>query len=160
MFRCLFNQVIQSIPNAIGALCLNESGQAQLKKRLRIVPAIFSIFTSEPTSQSLDRQRKCSHHWNSCWRANPAPSFFENSSVWFSASYAQPHRRSRCFLCTTSWYRTLVSLDAHFGSFSFWWWRRDARRNVWQCGISVKPSSYLNIGGIRRRGRRRKQTTR
>lgn len=40
-------QVIQSIPNAIGALCLNETGQAQLKKRPSIIPAIFSIFTSE-----------------------------------------------------------------------------------------------------------------
>ena len=47
MVMCLFNQVIQSIPNAIGALCLNESGQAQLKKRPSIIPAIFSIFTSE-----------------------------------------------------------------------------------------------------------------
>ncbi|KAF8973258.1 hypothetical protein BDZ97DRAFT_1912814 [Flammula alnicola] len=40
-------EVIQSIPNAIGALCLNEAGQAQLKKRPSIIPAIFSIFTSE-----------------------------------------------------------------------------------------------------------------
>ncbi|KAF9475538.1 hypothetical protein BDN70DRAFT_996350 [Pholiota conissans] len=40
-------EVIQSIPNAIGALCLNEVGQTQLKKRPSIIPAIFSIFTSE-----------------------------------------------------------------------------------------------------------------
>jgi len=38
---------VQSIPNAIGALCLNEIGQAQLEKRPSIIPAIFSIFTSE-----------------------------------------------------------------------------------------------------------------
>jgi E3 ubiquitin-protein ligase HUWE1 len=40
-------QVIQAIPNALGALCLNEVGQAQLLKRPSIIPAIFSIFTSE-----------------------------------------------------------------------------------------------------------------
>lgn len=40
-------QVIQAIPNAIGALCLNEVGQAQLAKRPSIIPAIISIFTSE-----------------------------------------------------------------------------------------------------------------
>lgn len=40
-------QVVQAIPNALGALCLNENGQAQLKQRPSIIPAIFSIFTSE-----------------------------------------------------------------------------------------------------------------
>ncbi|KDR75882.1 hypothetical protein GALMADRAFT_248624 [Galerina marginata CBS 339.88] len=40
-------EVVQSIPNAIGALCLNEAGQALLSKRPSIIPAIFSIFTSE-----------------------------------------------------------------------------------------------------------------
>ncbi|KAL0569802.1 E3 ubiquitin-protein ligase tom1 [Marasmius crinis-equi] len=40
-------EVIQAIPNAIGALCLNEVGQAQLSARPSIIPAIFSIFTSD-----------------------------------------------------------------------------------------------------------------
>ncbi|KAF8658329.1 hypothetical protein AX16_002096 [Volvariella volvacea WC 439] len=40
-------EVIQAIPNAIGALCLNEQGQAQLTNRPSIIPSIFSIFTSE-----------------------------------------------------------------------------------------------------------------
>ena len=42
-----FPQVIQAIPNAIGALCLNEAGQAQLSKRPSIIPAILAIFTFE-----------------------------------------------------------------------------------------------------------------
>ncbi|KAF9447492.1 hypothetical protein P691DRAFT_776106 [Macrolepiota fuliginosa MF-IS2] len=40
-------EVIQSIPNALGALCLNETGQTQLNNRPTIIPAIFTIFTSE-----------------------------------------------------------------------------------------------------------------
>ncbi|KXN90585.1 E3 ubiquitin-protein ligase ptr1, partial [Leucoagaricus sp. SymC.cos] len=40
-------EVIQSIPNALGALCLNEAGQIQLSNRPSIIPAIFAIFTSE-----------------------------------------------------------------------------------------------------------------
>ncbi|KAF9268895.1 hypothetical protein L218DRAFT_977318 [Marasmius fiardii PR-910] len=40
-------EVIQAVPNAIGALCLNEVGQAQLSARPSIIPAIFSIFTSD-----------------------------------------------------------------------------------------------------------------
>jgi E3 ubiquitin-protein ligase HUWE1 len=40
-------QVIQAIPNAIGALCLNEVGTAQLASHPSIIPAIFSIFTSD-----------------------------------------------------------------------------------------------------------------
>lgn len=40
-------QVIQAIPNAIGALCLNQAGQDQLSARPSIIPGIFSIFTSE-----------------------------------------------------------------------------------------------------------------
>jgi E3 ubiquitin-protein ligase HUWE1 len=40
-------QVIQAIPNAIGALCLNEVGQAQLANHPSIIPSIISIFTSE-----------------------------------------------------------------------------------------------------------------
>ncbi|KAF8906522.1 hypothetical protein CPB84DRAFT_1675694 [Gymnopilus junonius] len=40
-------EVIQAIPNAVGALCLNEAGQALLLKRPTIIPAIFAIFSSE-----------------------------------------------------------------------------------------------------------------
>ncbi|KAG7098569.1 hypothetical protein E1B28_000502 [Marasmius oreades] len=40
-------EVIQAVPNAIGALCLNEVGQAQISARPSIIPAIFSIFTSD-----------------------------------------------------------------------------------------------------------------
>jgi E3 ubiquitin-protein ligase HUWE1 len=40
-------QVIQSVSNAIGALCLNEIGQAQVARRPSLIPGIFSIFTSE-----------------------------------------------------------------------------------------------------------------
>ncbi|KIM40119.1 hypothetical protein M413DRAFT_446273 [Hebeloma cylindrosporum] len=46
-------EVLQAIPNAIGALCLNEAGQAQLSKRPSIIPAIFSIFTSERHLKTL-----------------------------------------------------------------------------------------------------------
>ncbi|KAI6157744.1 hypothetical protein BKA82DRAFT_130841 [Pisolithus tinctorius] len=42
-----FIEVIQAIPNAIGALCLNQAGQDQLTARPSIIPGIFSIFTSE-----------------------------------------------------------------------------------------------------------------
>lgn len=40
-------QVIQAIPNAIGALCLNDTGTAQLASHPSIIPSIFSIFTSD-----------------------------------------------------------------------------------------------------------------
>jgi hypothetical protein len=40
-------QVIQAIPNAIGALCLNPAGQEQLNQRPSIIPGILAIFTSE-----------------------------------------------------------------------------------------------------------------
>jgi E3 ubiquitin-protein ligase HUWE1 len=40
-------QVIQAIPNAIGALCLNDIGTAQLASHPSVIPAIFSIFTSD-----------------------------------------------------------------------------------------------------------------
>lgn len=46
-------EVIQAIPNAIGALCLNEAGQAQLARRPSIIPAIFAIFTSERHTKIL-----------------------------------------------------------------------------------------------------------
>lgn len=39
--------MIQAIPNAIGALCLNQAGQDQLSCRPSIIPGIFAIFTSE-----------------------------------------------------------------------------------------------------------------
>ncbi|GLB37041.1 putative protein with domain of Unknown Function (DUF913) [Lyophyllum shimeji] len=40
-------EVIQAVANAIGALCLNEVGQAQLARRPSIIPTIMSVFTSE-----------------------------------------------------------------------------------------------------------------
>lgn len=40
-------QVIQAIPNALGALCLNEVGQKQLAGRPSIIPSLFTIFTSD-----------------------------------------------------------------------------------------------------------------
>ena len=41
------SQVLQAIPNALGALCLNDVGQAQLARRPSIIPGILSVFTSE-----------------------------------------------------------------------------------------------------------------
>lgn len=40
-------ELIQAIPNAIGALCLNQVGQDQLETRPSVIPGIISIFTSE-----------------------------------------------------------------------------------------------------------------
>ncbi|KIJ39919.1 hypothetical protein M422DRAFT_257242 [Sphaerobolus stellatus SS14] len=40
-------EVIQAIINAIGALCLNQTGQEQFTARPNIIPSIFSIFTSD-----------------------------------------------------------------------------------------------------------------
>ncbi|KAI0958508.1 hypothetical protein AcV7_004312 [Taiwanofungus camphoratus] len=40
-------EVIQSVPNAIGALCLNQAGQDQLTARPNIIPGLFTVFTSE-----------------------------------------------------------------------------------------------------------------
>jgi E3 ubiquitin-protein ligase HUWE1 len=40
-------QVLQAIPNALGALCLNDVGQTQLARRPSIIPGILSVFTSE-----------------------------------------------------------------------------------------------------------------
>lgn len=40
-------EVIQSIPNVLGALCLNQAGQDQLAAHPSIIPALFSILTSE-----------------------------------------------------------------------------------------------------------------
>jgi E3 ubiquitin-protein ligase HUWE1 len=41
------SQVLQAIPNALGALCLNDVGQTQLARRPSIIPGILSVFTSE-----------------------------------------------------------------------------------------------------------------
>lgn len=40
-------EVIQAVPNALGALCLNQTGQDQLAARPSIIPGLLSIFTSE-----------------------------------------------------------------------------------------------------------------
>ncbi|QRV79604.1 E3 ubiquitin-protein ligase HUWE1 [Ceratobasidium sp. AG-Ba] len=40
-------EVITSVPNAIGALCLNQAGQNQFNERKSVMPTFFSIFTSE-----------------------------------------------------------------------------------------------------------------
>ena len=40
-------EVIQSVPNALGALCLNQGGQDQLTARPDTIHRLFSIFTSE-----------------------------------------------------------------------------------------------------------------
>ncbi|KIY50356.1 hypothetical protein FISHEDRAFT_64973 [Fistulina hepatica ATCC 64428] len=40
-------EVIQAIPNALGALCLNENGQAQLAAHPSVIPTLLSILTSE-----------------------------------------------------------------------------------------------------------------
>lgn len=49
-------QIIQSIPNAIGALCLNQAGQDQLAARPNIIPSIFYIFTSEEHQRVLQEK--------------------------------------------------------------------------------------------------------
>ncbi|KAI0666580.1 hypothetical protein C8Q78DRAFT_1176707 [Trametes maxima] len=49
-------EVIQSVPNAIGALCLNQVGQEQLTARPNIIPSIFSIFTSEEHQRVLQEK--------------------------------------------------------------------------------------------------------
>jgi hypothetical protein len=46
-------QVIQAIPNALGALCLNQVGQNQLASRPTIIPGLFTVFTSERHLQVL-----------------------------------------------------------------------------------------------------------
>jgi E3 ubiquitin-protein ligase HUWE1 len=40
-------EVIQAVPNAIGALCLNQPGLEQLQQRSSAIPSFFAIFTSE-----------------------------------------------------------------------------------------------------------------
>ncbi|THH30438.1 hypothetical protein EUX98_g3760 [Antrodiella citrinella] len=49
-------EVIQSVPNAIGALCLNQTGQEQLAARPTIIPGLLSIFTSERHQRVLQEK--------------------------------------------------------------------------------------------------------
>ncbi|KAL1945966.1 hypothetical protein VTO73DRAFT_1968 [Trametes versicolor] len=49
-------EIIQSVPNAIGALCLNQAGQDQLAARPNIIPSIFYIFTSEEHQRVLQEK--------------------------------------------------------------------------------------------------------
>ncbi|CAE7209973.1 unnamed protein product [Rhizoctonia solani] len=41
-------EAITSVPNAIGALCLNQSGLNQFNEHKAVMPTFFSMFTSEP----------------------------------------------------------------------------------------------------------------
>lgn len=50
LFICLRTrrpQILQAVPNAIGALCLNEVGIAQLRSRPSVIPSLFTVFTSD-----------------------------------------------------------------------------------------------------------------
>ena len=49
-------QVIQAVPNALGALCLNQAGQDQLTARPNIIPALFAIFISEKHQRVLQEK--------------------------------------------------------------------------------------------------------
>ncbi|GJJ06087.1 hypothetical protein Clacol_000276 [Clathrus columnatus] len=49
-------EVIQAIINAIGALCLNQTGQEQLQSRPRIIPSIFCVFKSEKHARVLSEK--------------------------------------------------------------------------------------------------------
>ena len=49
-------EVIQSLPNALGALCLNQAGQDQLTARPDTIPSLFSIFTSEDHQRVLQEK--------------------------------------------------------------------------------------------------------
>ena len=49
-------EVIQSVPNALGALCLNQAGQDQLTARPSTIPSLFSIFTSEDHQRVLQEK--------------------------------------------------------------------------------------------------------
>lgn len=44
------------MPNAMGALCLNQVGQEQLSARPGIIPGFFSIFTSEKHQRMLQEK--------------------------------------------------------------------------------------------------------
>lgn len=51
------SQVLQAIPNALGALCLNDIGQRQLLSRPSIIPSTLSILVSEKhTKVLLDKE--------------------------------------------------------------------------------------------------------
>jgi E3 ubiquitin-protein ligase HUWE1 len=52
----IFVQVIHGILNAMGALSLNQIGQNLLQNRLDVIPTIFSIFTSELHTSSLQEK--------------------------------------------------------------------------------------------------------
>ncbi len=52
----LCSQVIQAVPNALGALCLNQTGQDQLTARKNIIPSLFAIFTSEKHQRVLQEK--------------------------------------------------------------------------------------------------------
>ncbi|CEL60680.1 E3 ubiquitin-protein ligase HUWE1 [Rhizoctonia solani AG-1 IB] len=41
-------EAITSVPNAIGALCLNQTGLNQFNEHKAVMPTFFSMFTSEP----------------------------------------------------------------------------------------------------------------
>ena len=49
-------EVIQSVPNAIGALCLNQAGQDQLNARPNTIPSLFAIFISEDHQRVLQEK--------------------------------------------------------------------------------------------------------
>ena len=49
-------EVIQAVPNALGALCLNQAGQDQLNSRPNTIPSLFSIFTSEDHQRVLQEK--------------------------------------------------------------------------------------------------------
>ncbi|KAH8107868.1 hypothetical protein BXZ70DRAFT_1014411, partial [Cristinia sonorae] len=49
-------EVIQAVPNAIGALCLNTAGQEQLTARPTIIPGLLSIFTTERHQRVLQEK--------------------------------------------------------------------------------------------------------
>ncbi|KAG8936847.1 hypothetical protein FRC02_010709 [Tulasnella sp. 418] len=46
-------EVMNAIPNAIGALCLNAAGEAEFSARTKIIPSIFATFTSEKHLKAL-----------------------------------------------------------------------------------------------------------
>ena len=48
--------MIQAVPNALGALCLNQSGLDQLTARPTILPGFFSIFISDRHQRVLQEK--------------------------------------------------------------------------------------------------------
>ncbi|KAI0081201.1 hypothetical protein K474DRAFT_1768664 [Panus rudis PR-1116 ss-1] len=49
-------EVVQAVPHALGALCLNQTGIDQLTARPVIIPSFFSIFTSERHQRMLQEK--------------------------------------------------------------------------------------------------------